>query len=96
MDNLYMFISKYCICSYNKVFCFAETKTKHEKNRIYIKTAKYKAQLESVFKIKHIYRLYYIKFDLYNTLFQYLINGYIGTGIETAFESNIIETVHFI
>src|SRR6266566_268649 len=41
-DNLYIFTFKHCICSCNKVFCFVETKAKHKKNRIYIKTVKYK------------------------------------------------------
>ena len=91
-----MFISKYYACSYNKVFYSTEVKMKYEKNRIYIKAVKYKAQLKSVSKIKRIYRLYYMEFDLYNTLFQHLANGYIGTGMETAFEPDIIEVVYLI
>jgi len=93
-NNLYIFISKHCIYNYNKVFCLTEVKTKHKKNCIYIKTAKYKAQLKAVSKIKHIYRLYQVDFNLYNILFRYLTNGYIGTEIETTFKSNTIETVH--
>ncbi len=93
-NNLYIFIFKYCIYNYNKTFYFTEIKAKYEKNCIYIKTVKYKVQLESVSKIKCIYRLYYIEFDLYNMLFRYLVNRYIGIGIETAFELDITEIIY--
>jgi hypothetical protein len=64
-----MFTSKHCACSYSKVFYSAEAKAKYKKNRTYIKTVKYKAQLEAVSKTKRIYRLYHKEFDLRNTLF---------------------------
>ncbi len=95
-NNLYIFTSKYCSYDYNKVFCSVETKPKYKKNCIYIKTTKYKIQLESIFKIKYIYRLYYIEFDSYNALFQHLTNKYIDIKTETAFKPDTIKTVYLI
>jgi hypothetical protein len=95
-DTLYMFTSKHCTCGYSKVFCSAEAKAKHEKNRTCIKTAKREAQLKAVSKTKRIYRLYHEEFDSRNALFRHLAGGYIGTGTETASESEAIEAVYLI
>ncbi len=92
--NISDFYFSYCKLRCGKSFRSIETKVIYENNKIYIKVAKLEVWKEMFIFAKYIYCIYKVLFKLYNELFRYFKNGYIGTmSFTTSLKTLLSETL---